>query len=214
MADVPTLITALGDYGFSDSTNTEKVRAIQGAIWAIERKRPWSFLEASLDLNFDGASGLATNMSAQVRAVQKMRNRVTGQRIMPMRLDDYEENLATSAAETVVGEPLFYYVEAGQVKLYPIPPSSTGRVRMRFLQWSAAINESSAESAILIPPRHFEVILFGALLRLMDKEDDPELAARFEAQFNQGIEEMAEDTLRTQIDEPDYVHVLDPDDYF
>lgn len=214
MASVPTLITALGDYGFSDSSNTEKVRALQGAIWAIERRKPWPFLEATVNLNFDGSSATATDMPSYVRAVLKMRNRSTGQRIMPKRLDDFEESLTTSADESLSGEPLFYYVEAGTVKVWPIPPSSTDRVSMKYLQWSAAIDENSAESDILIPPRHFEVILFGALMRLMDKEDDPELAARFEVQFQQGIEEMVEDTFHQQWDEPDFVHVLDPDDYF
>lgn len=214
MATVAALLDALGDYGFTDSATDEKVRAIQGAIWAIERKRPWPFLEASLDLDFSGSSGLATNMSTQVRSVLKMRHRATGQRILPKRLDDFEEELSSTASESQVGTPHLYYVDAGQVKLWPIPPAGAGSVRMRYLRWSEAITDASPESAILIPPRHFEVILFGAIVRLMDKEDDSEIAVRFEQQFDLGVQEMVEDTFRSQWDEPDFVHVLDPNDYF
>lgn len=213
MSDVPTLISALGDYGFADNTDTEKVRALQGAIWAIERLRPWPFLEASLDLNFDGASPTPTNMPAQWKATLRAKWYATGKRIKPVRLDDLEDILGTSSDYTLVDAPSMYYVEGGVLKFWPIPPVGTGTAKLRYLQWSAAITSTSVESAILIPPRHHEVVMFGALTRLYDKEDDPELAVRFEQQYQQALNDMVEDLFHQQFDEPDFIRVLDPNDW-
>jgi len=208
--DVATMITDLGDHGFTDTGAPTKVRVLQDTIWEIEGMRPWPFLETSIDLTFDGTSGLATNWPVQFRAGLKLTNTETGGQLQPIRLDEVDE--ATGTGIATVGTPRAYYPEAEQLKLWPIPPSGTV-VRMRYIRWSPAISSGSAESAILLPVRHHRVIVLGALIRLYDMEDDPELASRFQGHYEARLEAIVQDLFRKQFDRPEVIHVEDQDSW-
>lgn len=204
------MISDLGDYGFTDSSTNTKVRALQKAIRRIERIRPWPFLETSINLTFDGSSGLATNFPSNFRAALSLKNVDSGVRLEPVDQTDLEDIVGTQIA--AVGAPRIYYSEAEKLKLWPVPPSGT-TVRMRYLRWSDPINSSTTESQILIPSRHHDVIVAGALVILYDMEDDPELAARQQSHFEAGLQEMVEDLFRKQFDRPEHIRVIDPDSW-
>jgi hypothetical protein len=211
MSDVATLISALNDYGFEDSSTNTKVREIQNAIRDIEKMRPWPFLEASILLTFDGSADSPNNMPVAWKSTLKVWDITGRRRVRPIRLDDFDELVGADFAQA--GAPQVYWNEGNSLNFWPIPPA-TQSVRLRYLQWSAAITSSSPESAILIPPRHHEAIQLGALLRLYDMEDDPELAVRFEARYQKLLADMVEDCFRLQFDQPDFVHhITDGDDY-
>jgi hypothetical protein len=209
--DVPAIISVLDDHGFTDTDSSTKVEAIQAAIWDIEAREPWPFLETSLNLNFDGSSATPSNWPTNFRAALKLFDRTIGRRVPPMRLDDADEYIGDADTET--GDPVFYYFEGGTLKVWRIPASATGRLRFRYLRVSDAIASDSAESAILLPPRHHELIVFRTLMRLYDMEDDPELAARFEGHYEAKLERVKNDLIRQQYDQPDYVHIFDVDDW-
>lgn len=209
--NVPTLLDLLDEYGFADSDIGLKVQAIQGAIWEIEGLKPWPFLEASVDLNFDGSSGAPTNFPTNFRAALRLKDLETGDRILPVRLDDAEDHIGKDYSES--GTPAFYYFEGGQLKVWPLPASSTGRIRMKYVRWSDAISETSAESAILIPKFYHEAILYGALLRLLDSEDDPELSSRFQGHYETHLARMSTTLFQLQFDRPDVIAITDPDDW-
>jgi hypothetical protein len=209
--DVATLTDLLDEYGFADSDSELKLQAIQGAIWQIEGHKPWPFLETSVDLDFNGSSGTATNLPSDFRAALRVKDLSTGDRITPVRLDDAEDHIG--ADYSAVGNPAFYYFEGGQMKVWPLPPSSTGRARLKYIRWSTAVTEASAESAILIPKYYHEAILYGALLRLLDSEDDPELSSRYQGHYDLRLLQMETTLFQLQFDRPDVIAITDPDDW-
>lgn len=207
--DVAEMLTILGDHGFTDTGTQTKVDALQDAIWEIEGMRPWPFLDTSITLTFSGSSGLATNFPADFKTARKLKDVQRKVALDPLDEADLED---AGLDLSLVGVPRVYYPVADQLYVWPIPPSST-TVRMRYLQQSDEITSSSVESAILLPKRYHRIIVIGALVRLYDMEDDPELAARFEGHFEKRVERMVDDLFRKQLDRPDFVRVNDPDSW-
>lgn len=204
------MISDLGDHGFTDTSTATKVRMLQDAIWEIEGMFPWPFLETSITLTFDGSSPLATNFPANFRNALKLKDVQRGVVLDPTTFSDLDDMVGTQLSQVAV--PRVYYPEAEKLKLWPVPPAST-TVLLRYLRWSDAISSGSAESAILLPPRYHRVVVIGALVRLYDMEDDPELAMRFQGQLDARIDRIKEDLFRKQYDRPEYVRVLDPDSW-
>jgi hypothetical protein len=210
--DVSEILSELGENGFTDTGLTTKVAKIQAAIWEIEGHKPWPFLEKSIDLSFAGSSGVASNLPTDVRATIRLKDLVTGTRLMPLRLDDFED--AVGLNHSLAGNPTLYYFEGGQLKVWPLPAASTGRVKMRYVRWSAEITESSVESDILIPKQfHGSVIVPLALSKLYLQEDDAELSLAYKGLADEALVKMEAALFPQQFDRPDFVHVLDPDDY-
>lgn len=208
--DVAAFFTVAQDYGFEDSSNATLLQALQSSVDSIERVRPWPFLEATATLTFSGSSGISTNTTPRIRAVLRAKDLLSGGTPKPIRLDDFEDLVGTQY--TLAGAPQYYYIEAGVLNFWPIPSAAT-TVKLRYIQWSARLTETSPESAFLIPARHHEVILFGMLRRLYDQQDDPELAATMGEQRDRGLIDMVEDLTKWQYDEPDIVRMLDPNDW-
>ncbi len=204
-------LAALGDYGFLDTDLNRKIEKLQSAIWDIERRKPWPFLETSLLLDYAGGSATASNAPTDFRSALRARDMSTNRRLTAVRLDDADDIIGSNLTES--GDPILYYFEGGQLKVWPIPPAGTGRVNLRYIKRSAKISDSSLESAFLIPPHHHETILLGALMRLYDMEDDVELAVRMQALYEAGIAAMVEDLFNQQYDLTDYIHVFDPDNW-
>ena len=208
--DVSEMITDLGDHGFTDTGTATKVRVIQDAIWELEGLRPWPFLDASINLTFDGSNPLATNFPTDFRAALKLKNADSGTILEPVHIGDLEEHVGTQLTQVAV--PQVYYNEGEQLKLWPVPPSGT-TVRMRYIRWSPEIDSGSTEADILLPKRHHRVIVLGALVRLYDMEDDPELAERFQQHYEARLERVVEDLFLKQYDRSDHIRVTDPDSW-
>lgn len=209
--DVAALTALLDEYGFADASSGLKLQAIQATIWEIEGLKPWPFLETFIALNFSGSSGTATNLPSNFRYALRLKDLSTGARILPVREEDAEDAIGLDYTES--GDPSFYYFEGGQLKVWPLPPSSTGRVRLKYGRWSAPIIATSPEADILIPKYYHEAILYGTLLRLLDSEDDPELSVRFQGHYESQLERMATTLFQLQFDRPDHIQVTDPDDW-
>ena len=211
--DAAEMLSDLGDYGFSDTSTTTKVRALQKAVWAIEGSEPWPFLEAEDDANFSGTSGVPSNWTTdftRCRTILRVKDLSTGARIRPLRMDDFEDRVGKDY--TTAGDPLVYWFQNREPNFYPLPPSSTARVRIRFIQRSAAITASSTEAAFLIPVQYHEVIIARTLPILYAMEDDIELAQYFAANAVELQARMKSDIFVQQYDMPDFVHVFDSDD--
>lgn len=208
--DVSEMITDLGDHGFTDTSTATKVRMLQDTIWEIEGLRPWPFLEATVDLDFSGSSGLSTDFPSDFKSALKLRHLSSNTVLEPVDQSDLEDR---GASMTLVGQPSGYYPVGEQLYVWPIPPAGSNVVRMRYLKSSPAITSGTLSASILIPSRHHRVIVLGALVRLYDMEDDPELAARFQGHYETRLERMVQDIFRKQYDRPDYVRVIDPDEW-
>lgn len=205
--DVSEMLTDLGDHGFTDTSTTTKVRMLQDTIWEMEGLRPWPFLETNVTLAFSGSSGLATNFPAEFKTALKLKDVQRNAALDPVSEADLED---AGYDLSLVGTPRVYYPVGDKLHLWPIPPAST-TVRMRYLRSSTAITSGTVSASILIPTRHHRTIVLGALVRLYDMEDDPELAARFQLHYEQRLDRMVDDLFRKQLDRPDFVRVNDPD---
>jgi hypothetical protein len=203
---VQDIITILDDHGFTDTDTNTKLAYLQWAITQFCAMEPWPFLEATATLTFTGSSSTPVTAPPNFRAVRTLNDASTGRKIMPERLDTLEN--AQGMLTTQLSDPLFYYIEAGQLNLAPIPPASfTGK--LRYLQFQPDVNV--ATSSLLIPNRYWMVLAFGALSRLYAQDDDMETSLQMQQVFKESIGEIRDEIWREQFDMGDYVVMTDPD---
>lgn len=209
--DSQAMITALNDHGFTDESTTAKVRALQESVWDIEGREPWPFIEKTATLAFNGSSSAPTNLPSDFRAATYLRLIGQSQKLRPVEPDELE-TLANGDL-VGVGYSRAYYFEAGILRVWPVP-SATDTAWLRYLRWSAAITDTSLETDFLIPKQFHRLIVYGALWKLYDMEDDPELATRFEQHYENGLGQMRAALWARQYDEPQHIRITDPDDYY
>lgn len=201
------MITELNDHGFTDEATTTKVRALQRAIWDIEGREPWPFLERTVDLTFDGTNSYPTNTNLNVRSVRRLTD-TNGNRLRYLRVEDYDDTVAGHWTQT--GVPQYYWLEGTQINLWPIPAASY-TAKLRYIQWSVEITSSTAETAFLIPKYYHRVVVSGALRYLYDMEDD-DLAPRYQALYEKELADMRTSVWQRQVDRPNVIRKSDPDD--
>lgn len=209
------MLSELADHGFSDTATARKVGVLNDALYDLESREPWAFLEKSVDLTFSGVSGLPTNVPVDFRSALSAKDLVTGYRIQWIPLTRFEQLMGPSGDYAITGGAQYYYIENGVPKFWPLPPSST-TVRFKYHAMTPILLDTgpgSLEANILLPIRHHRAIVLGALQRLYDMEDDPELASRFEGQFEQRIQRMKADLQKQQYDRPDTIEIVNDDDW-
>lgn len=207
---VDDILSEINDHGFEDTLSTRKVQAINFAIKNIAQRKPWPFLEKVMTLTFDGTNPYPSNAPSDLRAVKKILDTSTGQRVRYKRTDDLEEQYGAHLLDS--GTPYYYYFEGTQLRFYQVPTASQ-TLRLRYIRTAPDVAAGGAESTIVIPAPYHEAIVFRALMRLYDLEDDPELSQRFEAHYENAIAQMTESLITQQLDEPDFIHVVDDDDW-
>jgi len=209
--DVASIIAELDDHGFADTSPERKLSAINFAIKNITQRKPfWKYVEKVVTISFDGVSPVPTDSPADLRTVMKIMNLSTGQRVRPQRVDDMEENYSMHLLDS--GDPTYYYFEGTQLRIWYVPGAGQ-TLRLRYLRTAPLVTATGNEASIIIPPDFHEAIIFRALMRLYDLDDDPELAARFEAHYENVLAQMTEPASTQQLDAPDFVHVVDDDDW-
>lgn len=208
--DMAGFISLLNDHGFEDTSSTRKVEAINDAQNDIAGREPWPFLEKEIDLTFSGSSGVATNLPADLRAVLQLVNKATGATISPSRNDDWTKWFIMYAND--VADPFTFYFVGNQMRLHPKPPAST-LARLLYISTPATLIDVSPESAFVIPPRHHRAIAYVALSNLYSMEDDQENALDFTNKAEKRIQEMRSDLWQRQFQSPDFIHIVDYDDF-
>ena len=211
--DVPTLLDNFVSYGYEtddELTDARKLEAINEAYWDICSREAWPFLESSVTLTFDGTVNTPTNDPGDIGVVTSAVG-ANGRILEPWRRDDFLENFGGVLAQT--GAPGLFYFEAGLIKVWPVP-SSGNTATIQYIKVPKALLANDAEVSILIPPRwHRAVLLKGALIELAILQDDPDTAAIYKAEFEEGIARMTDDLFPQQSMRPDFIHVSDPDNY-
>lgn len=207
---VQDIINELNDHGFTDESTTAKVRVIQHTIWDIENRQPWSWLEKTATLDYDGTTDVPTDFPTDFRDALALKDMTTSRRVRYVRLEEFEDMVGTAYTQT--GNPQVYYFEADTLKVWPVPPAGY-QLKLRYIRTSTAVADVSPENAISLPPRFHRLISYGSLWRLYDMEDDPELATRFETHYENGLTQMREAMEARQYDRPDHIVMADPDDY-
>lgn len=208
--DMTGFISLLNDHGFEDTSSTRKVAEINNALADLASREPWPFLEKEIDLTFNGSSATPTNLPSDLLAVLQVVNKTTGAVIAPSRTDDWTRWFILSATD--VQDPFTFHFLGNQMRFHPIPPAATS-VRMLYTAHPPTLTDSSAESEFKVPARHHKAIADLALAALYMMEDDPELAQQKEAAAEKRIQTMRAEIWGRQYQQPDFIHIVDTDDY-
>ena len=210
--DVSAMFTVINNHGFDDTDTPEKMEVINDAVWDIESREPWPFLEKTIALNTSGASSVPTNMPADFKRVLWLYDIANGVTLWPERLSTVRDRFGN--VMTTVASPQMYYFIGNQLNLYPIPPASTGGYQLDYFAQQTVLNSASLEANILIPARHHRTIVLGALWRLYNLEDDPEQGQLFQTDYENRIQQMKQDLFRRQEQRADNIFVIDEDDEY
>ena len=206
------ILSELVDHGFEDTSTERKLAKINDTLWDIESREPWPFLEKGLALNFDGSSPTPTNMPADFKQVMWLYDTTNGVTLWPERLSTIRDRYGATINQ--VGDPFSYYFLGSTLKLYPVPPVSTGRIQLDYYAQQPELGETAAENTFLLPPRHHGVVTLGALWRLYKMEDDPENGNVFQIDYENKLQQMHEDLFRRQYQRSDQIFVIDEDDLY
>lgn len=208
MNNAADMLSVLDDHGFIDTDEATKLAYLNDAITDFCAREAWPFLEAQpATLQFDGTdSAPSVGMPTNFRAALSISDASTGRLIMPERIETLEGAQANLTLMT--GDPQFFYFIGTEINFAPIPPASF-TARLRYVQYHPEITDSSDASSILVPQRLWMVLVFGALIRLYDQDDDPESSARFETHFETRIMSIRNEIWQRQFNQPD--HIVMPD---
>ena len=198
------ILDELGDHGFTDTGTPRKLFFINDTIWDICSRRPWPFLESTVDLTFDGTNPYPTNFPSDWRTTVDIIDPVKNTVMMPMRIETLDKTYGSTLLTAGNGPARSYYFLGDQLRFYPVP-SATDTARMRYIRRHPQMVQTNIETDILIPREHHRANVMGTLWKLYDMEDDPELASRFEQHYENRLNTMAADILVHQYDRPDII---------
>lgn len=209
---VQEIFDALTDYGFTDTGAARKLEKINAALWDISSRDSWPFLEATVDLNFNGTDPFPSNIPADFQSVLDIMRTDTGQKLQPLRLQEADSTMALQLL--AAGPPVYYYFIGSQLRVSQVPAAASGLLRMRYIRKQAQLIQTDLEAAILLPKEHHEVLLLGTLVKLYDLEDDTDLSVRFQQLYEKGLQDMRNSIWMRQYDRPDHILITDRDDFY
>jgi hypothetical protein len=204
--DVAEMFDELDDSGFTDTTPTRKLGMLNDALYDAASRERWPHLETTFTLSFNGTDAFATNQPADLDTVIDIVNSTTFEKLEWSRLDTFDsQGLDVTQGGSA---PLKWYQIGKQLRFYPVPPAGTS-LRLRYYRVPAAMTEATLSAAVDWPVSHHRVLTLGALQRLYDMEDDPELAVRVEGKFEERLTRMAMSEFQRQTGQSDRIY-FDP----
>jgi len=206
---VAEIITDIKEHGFTDYTDAQLVSIINDAVWDIDSREQWPYLDTSIDLTFAASSSTASNFPAQFSKVLSVVNASTGVVLVPEAFDVIRKSYPT--ALTTTGEPTRYYFIGTQFNVYPVPGAAT-TLKMAYTQWQTELTAASIETAILLPPRHHRLIVLKSLENIYLKEDDLQTSNFFSNLFDKRFANMTYDMTMQQFDRPQRIYSVDFDE--
>lgn len=211
--DVSEAITVINAHGFEDTDDTMKMWAINDAIWEIDGLEPWPYLLKTLNLNFDGTNPYPSNLPTDLGRVKWLTRLSDGQPIFPERIETIRSRYGQSSIIGQSGAPEVFYFVGTQLRFWPVPPNGTSVALLDYRAFQPKLTTTSVEANILMPARYHTAWVFGALKRLYDGDDDPELGAVKNQDKEDRVAKMRADLLQQQEMRADVVFMTDNDDY-
>ena len=207
MSNVQDWIDEFNDHGFTDTSITRKVAVINDTLWDICSREPWPFLEKTAQLDFDGVSPSPTNMPSDFKAVLTLKRNDNGDPLDPERRDVMERKWGSVLSQP--GQPVIYYFLNNTLNVWYVPGAGTGVLTLDYLAKQPVVTQASVESDILIPKEHHRVVSLGALYKLYDMDDDFDIGASFQAQYEDRILKMRNELWERQFDRPERIYGSD-----
>lgn len=199
--DISDVLDELDDHGFSDTAQERKLSVVNDTIQDICAREPWPFLEASAAITLS-AGDEAPTLPARFRAAIGLIIPSQGVVMTPERLDTIAKTYPNSLAST--GLPYFYYFVGSELRVLPVPGTDYAAM-LFYLQDHPEVDENTLGTELLIPSRHHRAIVLGSVTKLYAMEDDPELSALFNQQYEERLARMESDSWKRQYDRPDRV---------
>ena len=212
MASVQDWIDEINDHGFTDTSVTRKVAILNDTLWDICSREAWPFLEKSATLNFDGTGPAPTNQPSDFRQALSLvistgnDASVAGQPLDPERWDVMERRYGQLLNQA--GTPCAYYFVGNQLRIFYVPGSDV-TLRLDYIANQPELTSASVETDILLPPQHHRAVVLGALYKLYDMDDDFDIGASFQAQYEDRILKMRNQLWTRQYDRPDRIYGID-----
>lgn len=210
--DVSAAITLINAHGFEDTDTTQKLWAINDAIWEIDGMEPWPYLLKTTNLNFDGTNPYPSNLPTDLGRVKWLTRLSDGQPIWPERIETIRSRYGASSVIGQSGDPQVFYFVGQQLRFWPVPTAASGSVLLDYRAFQAAVTDTTLESGILMPGRYHTAWLNGALQRLYNADDDPELGSVKKQEMEDRVLKMRMDLLQQQEMRSDVVLLTDPDE--
>jgi len=208
--DVSEIIDRLDSAGFEDTGDEDKMDAINDTLWDIESREEWPWALKSTNLTFDGSSPTPTNIPSDFKQVKWVTDTTSGNSIWWERLDTIRNRYGSQL--TLVQDPWCFYFLGDTLRFYPIPNASSTRYVLDYYASQPELATTDVEASIYLPQRHHRTIVLGALAKLYQIEDDPELSQVNKDDYERRIITMQKDLIKKQFVNPDHIFVIDEDD--
>jgi hypothetical protein len=170
-------------------------------------REPWPFLEKEAQLNFDGTSPAPTNQPTDFKALLTLKRNDNGNPLDPERYDVMQRKYGNVITQS--GQPVIYYFLGNSLRVWQVPSAGTGVLTLDYLATHATLTQTSVETDFLIPPAHHRAVVLGALYKLYDMDDDYDIGASFQAQYEDRILKMRTDVWMRQYDRPARMYGID-----
>ena len=187
-------------YGFVDTTAAQALVAINAAYWDVCSRNTWPFLRGSTTMAATPGTASLT-LPSDFSKVKSIRVPSLRTKIEPVEIDWLVEHYSDL---TVTGNPRYYYFDGPTLSIYPTPDAAYV-FYMLYSKWPAALAAAAAETTIKIPVRHHEVLILGAALRMMAKDDDT--YSTIKALYDEKIAHMVYDLMQQQQDRPQVIYM-------
>lgn len=212
--DVQTMFDIFTAYGFESDdvlTDQRKLEALNETYWDACSREDWPFLQTSLTLTYAGGSPIAANNPTDINSLMLAIRSSDGRRLEPWRVQDFYQTYGSQL--TLAGSPSCYYFEQAVLNVYPVP-SASDTVLIKYVKIPAALQQTTLEAAVIVPPKfHRSVLVMGTLSRLALAQDDVDMSGAYERLYEKALSLMVEDVLSEQSDRTDFIHVNDPDNW-
>jgi len=194
-------------YGFDDFDDSQKLMLLNDAYLDVVTREPWPFMEKLVStlsvpsgvtqITNGSYSGSPTDVGSVTSFIDMTNNII----MLPERNDTIEKKY--QASNLTNATPSVYYFVGEDMFVYPQTQTAT----TYRLSYVCIPSSFSSDATNLIPSRHHNIILYGALVKAFLVNDDPQ-AAVFQNIFESKYQQMRNDLWMNQYDRTDRVQVM------
>lgn len=210
--DMSEILAELDDHGFADTSTVRKVAKVNDAYWDVSSRENWPFLASGSSTVNTVAGTSSIGLPSRFMRAVSVAYPDGGTSLI---YQDYGDmSVLFPSLETTSGTPQYYYFIGNAIHLYPVPDAIYA-LKVRYTVSPAELISTSVEADILIPMRHHQVLVMGALSALYAMEDDLEQAQLFDAKYEKRIFHMRNDIMDRRIENIESIlQVFEPGDEF
>lgn len=202
------MYTMMELYGFDDFEDSQKLMLLNDAYLDVVTREPWPFMEKLVTFTVPSGAIKITNNSfsgspSDLNSVFSFIDMTNFVVMVPERNDVIEKNYQVSNSTSL---PHVYYFVGEDMFVYP-PTHGDTLYRLYYACTPDPLTSSTTEEQILVPKRHHNIIVYGALVKAFLVNDDPQ-AAVFQNMFESKYQQMRNDLWMNQYDRTDRMQIM------